>query len=221
MKDKNDIIVRKAQSTDIPFLITCIIEADKSNTKKSSYCSLLNISEDKISDLLNEIFELELDGFEFCVSSFCVLEINNQLVGACASWIEFENDIPSWQTRMLSIRETSDPDSFSHLLSMNDIAANLIPQRTAHALQIESVYIIPEYRGKGLFKIMLEFHVQNSISRIPKLNSIQMVVYDNNIQALKAYSKLGFSILNKTKLNNIEISRIFPSDGMILISKQI
>lgn len=221
MKDSADIIVRKAQSMDTPFLITSIIEADKSGTDKSSYCSLLNINESEFSDLLRSIFKLELDEFEFCVSSFCVLEYKNKLVGASASWIEYENGTPSWQNRMLSIREESKPESFNHLLKMNETAANLIPPRTHFSLQIESVFITPEFRGKGLFKKMLDFHYENAISHFQDLHSIELVVYDNNVSALNSYSKLGFNIIKKTKLNNQEINCIFPSNGMVLISKLI
>ena len=221
MKDRADITVRKAKSSDIPFLITSIIEADKSGTNKSSYCSLLNITETELSDLLRKVFELELDGFEFCVSSFCVLEYKNELVGALASWIEYENGIPSWQNRMLSIREEANPDSFSHLLKMNETSANLIPERTHFSLQIESLYIIPEFRGMGLFKLMLDFHYENSIIHFKNLHSIELIVYDNNVAALNSYSKLGFNIIKKTKLNNQVINSIFPSNGMFLISKSI
>jgi ribosomal protein S18 acetylase RimI-like enzyme len=221
MKDRSDFIIRKANVTDIPFLITSIIEADKSGTEKSSYCSLLNITESEFNDLLKNIFELELEGFEFCTSSFCILEYKNELVGASASWLEYENGIPSWQSRMLSIREIAKPESFLHLLEMNKTAANLIPERSNYSLQIESVYIVPEFRGKGLFNLMLDFHLEKSQSQFQNLHSIELVVYDNNIAAIKAYSKLGFEVTKKTKLNNHTINCIFPSDGMILISKTI
>jgi ribosomal protein S18 acetylase RimI-like enzyme len=149
------------------------------------------------------------------------LEYKNELVGALASWIEYENGIPSWQNRMLSIREEANPDSFSHLLKMNETSANLIPERTHFSLQIESLYIIPEFRGMGLFKLMLDFHYENSIIHFKNLHSIELIVYDNNVAALNSYSKLGFNIIKKTKLNNQLINSIFPSNGMFLISKSI
>jgi GNAT superfamily N-acetyltransferase len=221
MNGKNNIIVRRAEMKDIPFLITAIIEADKSGTPRSSYCSLLNIDELRFGDMLEKIFQLKLGGFEFCVSSFCLLECNNEPIGASASWIEHLNEIPSWQNRMLSIRETSSPESYSNLLKISEQSSNLIPPRSPLALQIESVYIVPDYRGGGLFKKMLDFHIYNALKLHPELNNIELVVYDNNIPALKAYSKLGFEVTQQSKLSNPEISAIFPSDGMVLISKNI
>lgn len=219
MKGNDNFKVRKAETKDIPFLITAIIEADKSGTPRSSYCSLLNIDEQEFGEIIKKIFYLQLGGFEFCVSSFCVLECGNQTIGACASWIEYLNDIPSWQNRMLSLREVSSSDAYMNLLKISDNSSALVPPRSPLALQIESVYIDPNYRGQGLFKRMLDFHIETALQQRSDLSTIEMIVYDNNESALKAYSKLGFKVIHQTKLSNPEINAIFPSDGMVLISK--
>lgn len=221
MINKDEIQIRKAVGTDIPFLIKTIIEADKSGTSKSSYCSLLEISEQELANMLERIFMHELEGFEFSVASFCVLEHNQQPVGACASWIEEFDGIPSWQTRMLSIRAEAGSESYNQLMAKKEIVANLIPTRTPRSLQIESVYISEAYRGLGLFHTMLNFHIQNNKAISPELNSTEILVYDNNQIALNSYQKSGFSIVKSTRLENDEIIHIFPSNGMVLLSKNI
>lgn len=221
MINKDEIQIRKAVGTDIPFLIKTIIEADKSGTSKSSYCSLLEISEQELANMLERIFMHELEGFEFSVASFCVLEHNLQPVGACASWIEEFDGIPSWQTRMLSIRAEAKGESYNKMVAKKDIVSNLIPIRTPNSLQIESVYISEAYRGLGLFRTMLDFHIQNSKAISPELNSAEILVYDNNQIALNSYQKSGFSIVKSTKLENPDLLNIFPSNGMILLSKNI
>lgn len=221
MTDKNEMIVRKATEKDVPFLITAIIEADKSGSDKSSYCSLLEITDQDLRSLIERIFSHQLEGFEFCISSFCILENLGRQVGACASWIEELDGIPSWQSRMLSIREESDVRSYAKMLSKTDVVSNLIPTRTPLSLQIESVFIDPDFRGKGLFSKMLQWHVSKALSQFKELNNIEMIVYDNNLAALNSYLKSGFTVVKKTAVDKEALKDMFPSTGMLLLSKNL
>jgi ribosomal protein S18 acetylase RimI-like enzyme len=221
MKNTDNVTVRLATYDDLPFLIQSVIEADKSGTAVSSYCSLLHVDEVTFAKLLEKIFLLELDGFEFCVSAFCVLESNGVVVGASASWIENSDGIPSWQNRVLSLREVCDLPTFSNFLKMAEKSKNINPERTIGALQIESVFIINDFRGKGLLKKMLDFHQKIAIHKSQNVNTVELLVYDNNSSALKSYLREGFQLAKRTKIASEELKKIFPSDGMILLSKKI
>ena len=221
MTDINKIVVRRATAADRNFLIQAIIEADKSGTDKSSYCSLLNINEEELAVLLNNIFEYELDGFEFCDNAFCVLEYESLPVGTCASWVENIDGSPSWQNRMLSIRSEASKESLDHMLSLQHLVEGVMPSRTPLSMQIESVYIAPSFRGKNLFNKMVEFHHQEALLLLSSLNSLELMVYDNNIAAINSYIKSGFEIIQQTKSTSPELKNIFPSDGMLLLSKKI
>jgi ribosomal protein S18 acetylase RimI-like enzyme len=221
MINKDEIQIRHAENRDIPFLITTIIEADKSGTGKSAYCSLLNMTELELGEMIENIFKHELEGFEFAVDSFCVLEYRERVIGASAGWIEEFDGIPSWQTRMLSIRAEAKPESYNSLIAKKDIVSNLIPLRTPNTLQIESVYIREDFRGLGLFHTMLDFHIKTGKVKMPSLTAAEIIVYDNNKIALNSYQKSGFLIERSTKLENNELQNVFPSNGMILLSKNI
>ena len=217
----DDIILRRATNSDLNFLISVIIEADKSGTNKSAYCSLLGLNETELTDLFTRIFKHPLFGCEFSISTFCVALHNDQLIGACASWIEALDDIPSWQLRMLGIREEASPESYNRMLSKKDIVSSLMPERNPLSLQIESVFISPEYRGKGLFKKMIDFHLNEALKESPAVQSMEIIVYDNNMAAINSYKKAGFNIKNTTKLNHHDILLEFPSDGMVLLFKNV
>jgi hypothetical protein len=221
MQTSDKITIRSANSSDISFLIHCIIEADKSGTSKSAYCAMMDIDRDTFTEMMKRIFIHDLDGCEFAASSFCVLEYNNRLIGGSASWIEAIDGVASWQTRMLSIRAEADENNYHYLLSKKDIVSNLVPERTPYALQIESVYIDINFRGKGLFKKMLNYHVTNGLLAYPSLKKMEILVYDNNQSALNSYLKAGFNIYKQTKVENNTLENIFPSNGMILLSKSI
>lgn len=52
------------------------------------------------------------------------------------------------------------------------------------------MYTTPEFRGKGVNKLIIDELKKWSISK--GLKEIRLTVYDDNIEALKAYEKVGF-----------------------------
>ena len=51
--------------------------------------------------------------------------------------------------------------------------------------------ILPEYRGRGLGKILLAKTI-NHAKEINKLEKIELVVFESNINAIKLYKEFGF-----------------------------
>ena len=55
------------------------------------------------------------------------------------------------------------------------------------------MYVKPEYRGKGVNKLVIDALQQWAISK--NINELQLEVYDDNLPAVRAYEKIGFSKL--------------------------
>ncbi len=61
--------------------------------------------------------------------------------------------------------------------------------RAGYFWWIQSVYTLPEWRRKGLFKLLYHFIVQKA--REEGACGIRLYVEENNLQAIEVYRKLG------------------------------
>ena len=84
----NEYIIRKAALKDISFLADIVIAAEKGNSDKLSYSTLFNLSEKKVKELIIAMFEEEIDGCEFSLSSYLITEYNGLPVAGFGAWVE-------------------------------------------------------------------------------------------------------------------------------------
>lgn len=62
--------------------------------------------------------------------------------------------------------------------------------RAGKVLWIHSVYVLPQFRNKGIFKKMYE-HLKEKVSADPKILGLRLYVDNRNQTAQKIYEKLG------------------------------
>jgi GNAT superfamily N-acetyltransferase len=62
--------------------------------------------------------------------------------------------------------------------------------RNGTVIWIQSVYVLPEYRGKGIYKEMYLF-LKNEVQKHPSLLGLRLYVEKENKNAQNVYSKLG------------------------------
>lgn len=77
--------------------------------------------------------------------------------------------------------------------------------RNRYVLWIQSVYVLPEYRQHGVFKIMFQ-HVEQIVNQSDTLSGIRLYVDINNEKAKNVYSKVGmngdyYQLFEKMKQN--------------------
>ena len=73
MDNTDRIIIRQAEISDIDFIIEAILEADRSDTDRISYCTIFNLSRVEFRKILREILIEDIQGSELCLSDFLVL----------------------------------------------------------------------------------------------------------------------------------------------------
>jgi ribosomal protein S18 acetylase RimI-like enzyme len=212
------IIVRQAENKDIPFLAKAVIEADKSGTHKSSYGSIFIMDEEQLTQAFETLFTYELEDCEFSVASFCICEFDGKLAGACAAWIENYNDVPSWQIKSSAMRYVISNEAKLNLLQLNSLVANFMPARTSGCLQIESVYVEPDFRGLGILGKMLSYQ-ESFWKRRANPHSVEVMTYINNATAISGYEKYGFKKDRENIINDDNILNIYPSKGMVVLKK--
>lgn len=64
--------------------------------------------------------------------------------------------------------------------------------RNGYILWIQSLYIVPEFRGKGLFGLVYQ-HLQNLVNTSEELQGIRLYVDKTNVKATKVYEALGMN----------------------------
>lgn len=62
--------------------------------------------------------------------------------------------------------------------------------RNGQVYWIQSVYVLPEHRGNGVYKKMYE-HIKNIVSQDPNILGLRLYVEKDNTNAQNVYSKLG------------------------------
>jgi GNAT superfamily N-acetyltransferase len=62
--------------------------------------------------------------------------------------------------------------------------------RNGQVIWIQSVYVLPEFRGKGVYKQMYQF-LRNKVEKDPDLLGLRLYVEKNNKIAQQVYKKSG------------------------------
>ena len=55
---------------------------------------------------------------------------------------------------------------------------------------LQSVYVLPEYRRQGVFKLMYE-KIREQVMLLPEVSGIRLYMHHSNIRAAKAYNAMG------------------------------
>jgi len=215
------MIIRQANNEDIDFLITTIIEAEKSGGDKISYCGLFSITEDEVRSLLRQIFEEEMDGQEICVSNFLIAEIDGKPAGAFSSFIECADGMSSSMIKSNLITYFLDRQkllsSSSNLLALKAIDI----EREKNALQLESAYVYPQFRGRGVIGALINAHIQRKLELGFSFKKAQILLMDNNKPAQEAYKRAGFHIAQKKATDDELIFSFMPGNVRVLMEKEV
>lgn len=217
----SSVIIRKATADDRDFLIKAILEADKSNTEISSYARLLNMSESELRELFENIFEEELEGSEFGHNGFAVVIDNGQFAAAVSSWIEGADGMPSWQIKSTALFCTLPKANFESLQQKLEKFSSINISRSIGALQIETVFVENDFRGKGYFVKLLNYHIEKAKEAGFDFDTVELLTYNSNHIAETVYTKAGFVKVKSTISDNSEILHYYPGTGMNLWIKNI
>ena len=86
------LIIRPATLEDIDFVVTAIIESEKSSTDKIGPANYFEITEADYRRYLIQMLEEEIDGCEISISSFVVAEYEGEILAATGGWLEGDNE---------------------------------------------------------------------------------------------------------------------------------
>ncbi len=216
-----ETIIRKATEADKDFLITSIIEAEKSGGNVISYCAIFDITEDELRSALRNILDEDMIGQELNISGFLVAEVDGERAAALNTWVENEGGMSSTMIKsnllMYFIDRQKILNAGPAMALMNEINIH----RDDNALQIECVYTAPKYRGLGLSSKLIGEHIRRKQEAAIQFDKVQVILLKNNEAAQKAYSKAGFSLVSEKRCADPAILKMLPCDTKILMEKEI
>jgi len=212
--------IRQATLADSRFLSEAIINAEKSNSDKLSLSTFFNLSEEKVADLIVAMLDEEIEGCEFSVDSFLVVDHKGSPVAAVAGWVEQESgEMASAILKSNLIGFVFPAESIKFVKEKASFITDLIIERAGQSLQIEYVYVQREHRGNALAQSLIQEHEKRSKELLPTLEKAQVQLFSNNGGAKKVYQNLGFEITNTYISPRPDILEYLPHGEKILMEK--
>lgn len=217
----DEFIFRNATIDDIPFLVDTIIEAEKSGTQVLSYTEIFGLSEDETRQYISEMFLEEIDGCEFSVSSFLIAEKNGTTAASIGAWVEGSEGISSAVLKGNLLNFILPKKCIEKAVNFSSVLRELNIECVPGSIQIGVVYVFPASRGKNLVPLLIDKQLAALKENDPAVEEAFVQVFSNNLPAISAYKKAGFSIYLTKESSNKSILTLLPSDKKILMRREL
>ena len=216
-----ELRVRPAVEADRAFLVEAIVEAEKSGTDRISYCGIFSLDEPGLHELLEAILAEDFEGQELCVSGFLVGEIDGEPAGAACGWVEGAGGLPSTIVKANLLQHFLDAERLAAARPRLRRLGELALERTPGAIQLESIYVRPAFRGRGVTGRILDEQLRRLGERAPEADKAQIVLMKDNAGAHRAYEKLGFAVVAERRTRDPALRALLPGDAKILMEKPL
>lgn len=213
--------IRPATEADVPFLVWVVKTAEASGTDVISYQRLFDLTDTELDDLLTNALAEEVDGCDLSYQNYVVAEWMGERVGACAAWIEADDYAPSHLIKGQMLAWVLGNDRLQAAREKIDLINEVNVLRDPGTLQLESFAVVPEHRGKGITRAMIQHHIDQYKNKRPELQYAQIAMMSSNLQGLRAYEKAGFQLLKQMHSVNPRVRELLPGTGKILLQKTI
>lgn len=223
MIDTSKYCLREAKYSDINFLSKVIIMAEKSNTDHCGLALLYNLSEEELTNYIRLILEEEIDGCEFSLSSFLVVEYEGQPIAASAGWLEGDNEdgLTSAILKSNLFAYFIPKDNILKSISSLDAVKEIQIEREMGTIQTEFGYVESEHRGNFLLQWLLESHIERIKKRHPEVKKVQTHVFESNKVIVLSHKIDGFKIALRRTSDNPIIKKFYPDNTILLLEKQL
>ena len=221
MIDDSKYIFRNATFDDIDFLVTTIIEAEKSSTNNIGLAKYLDVTEEELRFYLRNILEEGVDGCEFSVSSFIVAEYEGEVVSSQGGWLEGHNEDgqPSSVLKSNLISYCFPREKILSAQKKWEIVKDIQIEREWGAYQREYAFTRPEHRGHHIVPRITELHIRRAKELGAK--KIQGHVFANNFLSLRTYERSGFNIVKRYTSLHPLTKEYYPDNTILLLEKNL
>ncbi|MFH1119616.1 MAG: GNAT family N-acetyltransferase [Bacteroidota bacterium] len=216
-----NVIIRKAAVSDIPFLVETIVEAEKSGTDKLSYATIFGLTEAEVKVYLSGMMAEEIDGCELSVSSFLVAESGGKTAAALSAWIEGSEGIPSAILKGNLLNYSLPERCIKRAMELNSMIREIHIEYYPETIQIGAGYVDAEFRGHKLLGLLTDEITGRLIKTNPAVSTIWAQIFSCNTPSIRTYEKAGFVEVGRKESFNEAILQYLPSNIKILMKKDI
>lgn len=217
----SSITFREAAGTDANFLVDCILGAEKSGTDKLSYSTIFRIPETQVRELLLQILEEDIPGQELCVSGFQIAEVDAAPAAAICAWIEGQGGKSSSLIKASLLVHFFGRECLAAAAVNLELMEALALKRQAGALQLESVFVQEQFRGRGLVGQLITHHLQLARRVQPPVAEAQIILAGTNAEALAAYRRAGFEVVQQRSSDDPRLSILLPAATKVLMQRSL
>lgn len=213
----NRIKFRFAKPADVDFIVTCIIEAEKSGTNTINSCRIFNLEEQEWRDILRKILLLDIPDYEFSLSGFLIAELDEMPVSSQGAWFEGKKGLSGIVIKTSMLMEYIPAENFNFDQKKTEFIKTLSMKRDKQKIQLEYSYTVPELRRRGIHTRLLFEIMHRVYAEFPSDIKVQTTFFRGNRNTFNEFTKLGFKIIQEKKVNDPEVMNIFAYDTKIMM----
>ncbi len=217
MEIQPEIQIRNAVDSDIEFVIETIVQAEKGNENSISYCKLFNINESEFRAVLGKILKEKICNFEFSLLNFKIAESRGLKVAAYGAWVEGIDGISSGILKISALKTFLQKENILHYKMSAPVVDEISIRRQPGTIQFESIYIVEEFRGKNIGKMLVEALLTDLAGKHPEVEAAHVQLMKQNSVSLQAHQKYGFEIIEEKTSLNPQILNFYSGDTRVLM----
>jgi GNAT superfamily N-acetyltransferase len=207
---------RGAGLEDIDFVATAIIQAERSYTDRTIYERVFGIPGAELVGFVKDMLSEDIPGSELCCSSWVLAMAGGTTVGGIATWIEASGNLPSNLIHANLLAHALGQERWKQAQRDLAVLSEIDIKREPATMQIEGGYVVPSYRGRGIWNATMEHAISRCRVDHPEVEKVQMISVAENKAAYDTFSKSGFVVAKRTHSDNPEVESLFPGTGRVL-----
>jgi len=211
--------IRPATEKDISFIAWAMFTAARSHLTECPWCTIFCESETQTLSLLERTIQLPELYWSY-ISNFWVAEVNGVPAAAMCAFAPSNEKTQDLASVQLSILRPESAYSKEHCLEVSRrlaVASLGLPDELLDVWGVESVAVVPEFRGKGVADLLFRHVLQEGRKRGFKRAQIMCLL--GNEQAQRAFERNGFNVVSQ-KTNN-EFEALFGTAGAKLLVQEL
>ena len=216
---------RHATTDDVPFIIECLLASEASGTDIISYQRIFGLSEVELRDFFLQLAQEEMPGNAFSYVNYWIAEAPNGKkqvpVAGLAAWVEAEDEMLSNTQKAQALAYFLGIERWRAANDKMQKAASIDIERTVGSLQLDSIAVLPSYRGQGVLGHLITYVLQWHKTHKPNVTQAEIILMDDNVPARRAYEKAGFALLCATHSDDPVVPTLLPGKGRLLMQRTL
>ena len=221
MEENPGLIIRKAEHSDIPFLVDTIVAAEKSGSDMFSYSTIFEMPETEIRKLLPLILAEDVPGQELCYSSYLIAEVDKKIAGAVGAWVEGEFGQTTSARKAMLLNFFFPKENMMKARQKRKYLDQMHFDCDEGALVQDIGLVLPAYRGQGIYQKLMREQIRIHRELKPDLKVSQLHFLKSNIMAFNIYSRLGYVLMKEKKCVDPIVLKWLPSDTQLFMEKTL